>query len=165
MSLGQYANLHRELMIRTSSKQKKYRYAFSSLAIMSISCHIQRKSSFHYAKVSTMRLLNGKAIFLKICVQFCTEGYMKVICLVSSYYLYWYSRQINMIVIKMTGIKYVWFLTSLLNLSVTFALDLKSRTSHNIDCRKQTTFIEWKSILQLLNLRLRIFIYKKYNET
>lgn len=46
----------------------------------------------------------------------------------------------------MAGINYVWSLTSLLNLSVTLALDLNSRTSHNIDCRQQTTFIEWKSI-------------------
>lgn len=46
----------------------------------------------------------------------------------------------------MAGINYVWSLTSLLNLSVTLALDLKSRTSHNIDCRQQATFIEWKSV-------------------
>lgn len=51
-----------------------------------------------------------------------------------------------MIVIKMAGINYVWSLTSLLNLSVTLALDLKSPTSHNIDCRQQATFIEWKSV-------------------
>lgn len=70
----------------------------------------------------------------------------EVICLVSLYCLNLYSRKINMIVIKMAGINYLWSLTSLLNLSVTLALDLTSRTSHNIDCRQQATFIEWKSV-------------------